>query len=127
MEDRYMDESNIDMNSILESIKKCSGVSNWDSAFDSDLILFINSNFLALGQMGIESAKSFSVTDESTLWTDLMKDGPLLNAIKSWLYLKTRLEFDPPTGSALDSYKAMINEYEWRICSEVDYHGGLQN
>ena len=77
--------------------------------------------------MGIESAKSFSVTDESTLWTDLMKDGPLLNAIKSWLYLKTRLEFDPPTGSALDSYKAMINEYEWRICSEVDYHGKLYN
>ena len=112
----------VNMDSILESIKKCSGLPAWDDAFDSDLILFINSNLLNLKQIGVSIPDEFSVVDSDTLWSDMnLSNSMLLLTIKSWLYLKTRMEFDPPTGSAADSFKEMIKEHEWRINSEVDF------
>lgn len=103
------------MDSILDSIKKLSGVTEWDNVFDSDLIMYINSCFLTLYQLGVESAGSFFISDSSSKWTDLMSESVLLNAIKSWMYLKVRIQFDPPSGTTLDSFKEMADEYEWRI------------
>lgn len=108
------------MNNILASIKKLSGVSDWDDVFDSDLLLFINGNILALYQMGVSEAKNFVVTAE-TLWTELMVNCPLLNIIKAWLYLKVRMQFDPPSSSVADGYDLLISEYEWRINNAIDY------
>lgn len=109
------------LDSILESVKKCVGISDWDTSFDDDLIFFINSNFLALEELGLKEAKDFSVSNSDTLWTDLMQESSLLNCIKSWIFYKVRMQFDAPTGSLADSYNSMISECEWRINSYIDY------
>ena len=44
-----------------------------------------------------------------------------IQMIKSYIYLKVKLVFDPPTSSfVLDAYKNQISEYEWRMNVEVD-------
>lgn len=122
MNDDMIDAMDVDvnMNNILDSVKKCSGVSEWDSSFDQDLLLFINSNLLILSQLGIKEASAIAFTVDSE-WTDLLDEGDLLNIIKCWMYLRVRMQFDPPTGSIAESFKELISEYEWRINSRADY------
>lgn len=108
------------MDNILASVKKCIAISDWDESFDADLIFFINSNFVALEELGITEAQNFEI-DESTAWTDLMNRSGLLNCIKSWLFYKVKMQFDTPTGSVANSYESMISECEWRISNYVDY------
>ncbi len=112
MEDKY--------NNILVSIKKLSGVASFDDVFDADLLLFLNSNLLILSQLGIEEVSSLTI-DSTTNWTDIMPDGDLLGIIKCWMYLRVRMQFDPPSGSLASSIEELIKEYEWRISSRKDY------
>ena len=45
-----------------------------------------------------------------------------LESVRTYLYLKVRLIFDPPTNSAVvEIFNKNINEIEWRLNSEVDY------
>ena len=39
-----------------------------------------------------------------------------LEAVKTYMYLKVRLIFDPPTsGIVTESMNKMVSEYEWRL------------
>lgn len=102
--------------SILVSIKKLLGLTEEDTSFDTDLIIHINSVFFMLNQLGVGSERVFSITDSSTEWTDFTRDVSEYSLIKSYMFLKVKLMFDPPNSSSvLDCYKAQITEYEWRI------------
>ena len=118
-----MDEKDkeYDYDSILISIKKLLGMHPSYTHFDTDIITYINSVFLDLSQIGVKSDEAFSISDDSTLWSDYFTDSVLLNAIKSFIYLKVKLLFDPPTSSsAIESINRQINKLEWRINIEVD-------
>ena len=105
------------MDSILTSIKKLLGITEEYTHFDSDIIMHINSVFMILAQLGVGPSGGFSIDDETATWTDFLGDDiDKLSAVKSYIYMKVRLVFDPPTGSALlDSMKESIKEYEWRL------------
>lgn len=104
------------MESILTSIKKLLGISEDYTQFDSDLIMHINSVFLNLTQLGIGPASGFTIEDESTEWTDFVNNDAQLQAVKSYMYLKVKLLFDPPLSSAaIESTNRMIAELEWRL------------
>lgn len=105
---------------ILVSIKKLSGVSSFEDVFDPDLLMFLNSNMLILSQLGITEASDITITP-ATMWTDILPEGDLLNIVKCWMYLRVRMQFDPPTGSIASSFEELIKEYEWRINSRSDY------
>lgn len=104
------------MDSILTSVKKIIGISEEDESFDTDLIMHINSVLMILNQLGVGPEDGFSITDKSAVWTDVIGDNKLIEATKTFVGLKVRLIFDPPTSSAvLDSINKTISELEWRI------------
>ena len=111
----------INMNSILTSVKKAMGITPEYTHFDPDIIMHINSVFLTLEQLGVGPKEGFAIEDEQDEWSDFIGDNKLLNAVKSWTYLKVRLLFDPPQSSAaVESINRMIAEFEWRINVTVD-------
>lgn len=104
------------MDSILTSIKKMLGISEDYTQFDADLIMHINSVFLNLTQLGVGPASGFTIEDETTEWTDFINNNAQLQAVKSYIYLKVKLLFDPPLSSAvIESTNRMIAELEWRL------------
>ena len=113
------------MESILTSIKKLLGISEEYTQFDTDIIMHINSVFMTLNQLGVGPSEGFYIEDAYTEWTDYVADPSKLQAIKTYMYLKVRLLFDPTSlGSAtLAAYERQIQELEWRInmSAEVDF------
>lgn len=104
------------MESILTSIKKLLGIEEKYTNFDADLILHINSVLSILSQLGVGPAEGFSISDEFATWEDYIPDASKIGTIKSYVYLKVKLLFDPPLSSSVtESINRMINEFEWRI------------
>ena len=104
------------MESILTSIKKLLGISEDYTQFDADLIMHINSVFLNLTQLGVGPASGFTIEDEYAEWTDFISNNAQLQAVKSYMYLKVKLLFDPPlSGAVIESTNRMIAELEWRL------------
>ena len=104
------------MESILTSIKKLLGIAEEDTNFDQDLIMHINSVFMILTQLGVGPSKGFSIKDENDVWSDFIPEQSSLEAVKSYVYMKVRLIFDPPLSSAVeDAINRNISELEWRL------------
>ena len=102
-------------NSILQSTKKNLGLAENYTVFDEDVIMHINSVFSTLNQLGIGPLEGFAITDESSVWEDFLTD-VRLNSVKSYVYLRVKLLFDPPTTSfVLEALKEQIKELEWRM------------
>lgn len=109
------------MESILTSIKKMLGIYEADTSFDADIIMHINSVFTVLTQLGVGPSKGFSISDSLTIWDDFipkesMPEGVAYESMKSYMYLKVKLLFDPPASSTVtETYNRLINEFEWRL------------
>lgn len=102
--------------SILTSIKKLLGITEDYEHFDQDIIMHINSVFMILNQLGVGPVNGFSISDKTTIWNEFIPDGQNLESVKSYIYLKVRLLFDPPTSSSvMESMNRMISEFEWRL------------
>ncbi len=109
------------MESILTSIKKMLGITEDYKHFDADLIMHINSVFMILNQLGVGSTKGFTIKGEDEMWTDFISENPQLELVKSYMYLKVKLLFDPPLGSAvIEVMNRQISEFEWRLNVAVD-------
>lgn len=109
---------------VLITTKKMLGLSEDDTSFDVDVLLSINSAMSNLTQLGVNSIAGIEITD-STTYDDITSNITIRNYAKSYLYLKTRLLFDPPSSSfVLESIKAQVAELEWRICTWQEIHGG---
>lgn len=109
------------MESILTSIKKLLGITEEYEHFDADIIMHINSVLMILTQLGVGPSEGFLIQDETSTWTDFVPDTMKIEAIKSYMYLKVKLLFDPPLSSAvMESYNRQISELEWRITSEAE-------
>ena len=113
-----------DMNgSILDSIKKNLGIVPEYTAFDDQIILDINAAFSTLHQLGFGPDEGFEITGIDEFWSDIIEE-PRFNFVKSYVCMKVRVMFDPPTSSyALDALNKKIAEYEWRIKSEIETGG----
>ena len=108
------------MESILLSIKKLLGITADYTHFDDDIIIHINSVMMILRQLGIGPVTGFHITDSSQTWNEYLPNIELLESVKSYIYLKVRLLFDPPVGSVLESINNQIKELEWRFTVEAD-------
>ena len=84
------------MESILTSIKKLLGITEEYDQFDPDIIMHINSVFMILTQLGVGPAEGFSIEDDTAVWTDFIQDVKKLESVKTYVYLKVKLAFDPP-------------------------------
>lgn len=109
------------MDSILTSVKKMLGIAEEYEHFDPEIIMHINSVFNVLTQLGVGPPEGFYIEDDSAVWTDFIPESRKLNAVKSYIYMKVRLLFDPPTSSSvMESTNRLISELEWRLNLEGD-------
>lgn len=122
-------EVNISNNdSILTSIKKLMGLTEEYDAFDQDILILINSVLFELEQIGVKAKDGFVLSDKTAVWSDYSDDDRLLNVLKPYIYMKTKLTFDPPTSSgALDSMNRIIDRFEWRINLYADTGGTVND
>lgn len=105
--------------SILTSVKKVLGIPSYYDHFDRDILLHLNTVMSILNQLGVGPEEGFIVEDDSTTWSDLF-DGDIdtnkMMYVKSYVCLRVRLLFDPPTSSgAIDAMERQMRELEWRI------------
>lgn len=111
------------MESILISIKKMLGITKEYDHFDNDLIMHINSVFMILTQLGVGPSSGFTITGEYETWDTFLPEGQNLEAVKSYMYMKVRLLFDPPSSSiVMECMNRMISELEWRLKVEAEFH-----
>lgn len=102
--------------SILTSTKKILGIGEDYDVFDMDIIMHINGVMSTLHQLGLGPEEGFMIQDSSEEWGDLLEDDMRLNSIKTYVYLKVRLLFDPPSTSfVLTAMNEQIKELEWRL------------
>ena len=114
------------MESILTSIKKLLGISEEYKHFDTDIIMHINSVFMILTQLGVGPQEGFIIEDDGAEWTEFIADPVQLQAVKSYIYLKVKLLFDPPLSSAvIESTNRMIAELEWRLRLAAEEQQGV--
>lgn len=104
------------MSSILDDIKKILGIDSEDTSFDTDILLHINSVFSTLTQLGIGPEDGFAIEDATSEWDDFIETDPKTNFLKTYIYLRVRLLFDPPqTSYLIDSMNKQLREFEWRL------------
>jgi hypothetical protein len=102
--------------SILNSTKKVLGIAEDYAAFDEDIIMHINTAFSTLAQLGVGPAEGFMIEDDTAVWADFIATDFQFNSVKSYIFLRVRLLFDPPTTSyLLSAYEKQIEELEWRL------------
>lgn len=102
--------------SILNSTKKQLGLDEDYHDFDLDIMTHINAVFLTLQQIGVGPTSGFMIEDADAEWWDLLGDNPLLNAVKTYVFLRVKNLFDPPqTSFHQSSMDAQIQQFEWRL------------
>jgi hypothetical protein len=102
--------------SILKSTKKILGLDENYLVFDLDVITHINAAFSILNQLGVGPVNGFFIEDETAVWSDFVVPENQLRLVKTYVYLKTRSIFDPPSTSYLiEAVNNQVKEYEWRL------------
>lgn len=111
--------------SILTSTKKVLGIPEAETAFDLDIIMHINSALMMLSQIGVGPEEGLAITDDTTLWDRITQSNNMLNTVKSYVYLRVRLLFDPPaTSFVLKAFEEQMREMEWRLNLYREYSAG---
>lgn len=109
------------MSSILDDIKHLLGITPEETAFDTDITIFINAAFGDLTQLGVGPSIGFQITGKENQWEEFTTD-PRLNAVETYIFLRTKLMFDPPgTGFVLNAYERQIQELQFRLNVVADY------
>lgn len=102
--------------SILNSTKQTLGLAADYTAYDVDVLTFINSTLSTLAQIGVGPPEGFFITDDAPTWDDLGIAANTLAMVRSYVSLKVRVQFDPPaTSFVLEAMKEQIAQYEWRL------------
>lgn len=114
--------------SILLSVKKMLGLDKDYDVFDPELIIHINTVFGTLHQLGVGPEDQFRISGDSEVWSDFTTEGEQTDEVKSYVYLRVRLLFDPPSSSfVLSSFKEQLQELEWRLNVKADEIKGIED
>lgn len=107
--------------SILQGTKKILGIAEADTSFDLDIITHINSAFFTLTQLGVGPAEGFMIMDGEATWESFVGSDLLLNPVKSLIFLKVKMLFDPPgVGHLVTSMEKQIEQMEWRLAAQAE-------
>lgn len=104
------------MESILNSIKKLLGIDESNEHFDVDIMIHINSVFADLKQLGVGPEDGFRITGIYETWSEFTSDKIDIESVRTYMYLRVRLLFDPPNSAAhIDSMTKQADKLEWRL------------
>lgn len=102
--------------SILTSIKLDLGIAEDYTHFDTVIIGHINTEFMVLNQLGVGPDKTFSISDDTALWSDFTKDVAEYAGAKQYIYMRVKQIFDPYTSTvAADAHSRKSAELEFRL------------
>ena len=109
--------------SILKSVRSAVGLNAEDSSFDSELLMHINGSIMILHQNGI--GMPIHVDDESSVWDDFKNPtqadaNSMFSAAKTFIFIKTKILFDPPPPSTIKYMSEAADEYLWRLRESFD-------
>lgn len=113
--------------SILNDIKKMLGLESDYKPYDTDITILINGCMMTLQQYGVGPKQGFILTDASQTWDDFFAEsgGKMLEAVKTYIYLKVKMVFDPPgTTFVMDAFKETCQEIEWRLKEQMESYPG---
>lgn len=103
-------------------MKKELGLFFEDDAFDTSVIMNINTAFMILNELGVGPEQPFFIEDDTLTWMDFYKDISLVNGVKTYVWIKTKLNFDPPeTSYGITALEKQADELEWRLCSQAEH------
>ena len=110
------------MESILTTIKKLLGIEKDYTHFDADIIVYINMALMTLNQLGVGPEQPVSIASDMNTWQNTFGDVKDIEAVKTYIYLKVRMLFDPPSNSSvLEAMNRQANELEWRLNVQVEH------
>lgn len=113
---------------ILTDVKQMLGLSEDYTPFDREIVMHINSVLMILDQLGV-GHPGFKITlspgvgedagyVSNETWSNFLGTGYTgdMEAVKSYVYTKVKLLFDPPaSGTLMESYKNLASEFEFRL------------
>lgn len=106
---------------VLSCVKKWIGEDENMSAFDSDIAMAINGWLMTLREIGVKIPDTFRITTGQETWTEMLGGSAKLESVKTWLYIKARLTFDPPaTSFVITALQDQAKELEWRLNVQED-------
>jgi len=102
--------------SILDGVKKICMLDPSYTVFDDVILMHINAVFSTLQQLGIGPDAGFMIEDNTVTWDAFVGTDLTENSIKTYMGLRVKMLFDPPTTSfVIDAMNQQIQEFEWRI------------
>ena len=108
--------------SILSSVKNLLGIVDMCEDFDAQIIMYINSVFMTLNQLGVGPSEVFQICDKTAEWLDFSENIKTISSVKIYMHLKVKLAFDPPSSSSvLESFNRQIAEFEWRLKEQSEH------
>jgi len=109
------------MSSILDDVKHMLGITPEETAFDVDIINFVNGAFGTLHQIGVGPVVGYQITSKLNDWAEFYTD-PRLNGVKTYVFLRAKMAFDPPTtGFTQQAMERQLQELEYRLNVVADY------
>jgi hypothetical protein len=108
-------------NSILHDIKQLLGQEWDDPTYDLDIKIHINAVFSNLNDIGVGPAGGFKITGPETLWTAFTAGVLDLEDVKTYVYYRCRLGFDPPNnGFLVTNLQEAAQKLEWTLMVKCD-------
>jgi hypothetical protein len=108
--------------SILTSIKSMLGIAEEDTSFDVDIIININSVLMDLNTLGVGPSAGFFIIDKTITWDDFIGGVNIrLDAVKTYIYMKVKMVFDPPsTAAKISAMERQVTEYGWKLTNQSE-------
>lgn len=110
------------MVTIIEDVRNALGLSKDDKSFDPEIVMHVNAAVADLAQNNVVKEELVQPNDE---WSKLRKVGDksdyMFEQVKLYIFLRTKLLFDPPPPSTGQYMSARIEELLWRLRESYDY------
>lgn len=104
------------VDSILDDTKQVCGIEPDYTHYDLDIMMHINSVFATLNQLGVGPDDGFEITGNTEVWDDFIAGNKKFNSVRTYVVMKVRSIFDPPTTSfAIGAMEKQLQELEWRL------------
>jgi len=107
--------------SILNTTKSLLGIQKEYTHFDQEIILSINSALMVLSQLGLGPEGGYRIKDKDNKWIEFIDERIDLESVKTSVFLRVKLMFDPPATSYLQTLiHKQMEELEWRLMTQVE-------
>lgn len=109
--------------SILTSTKAMLGIHESVEDFDLEIMNNINTALTNLNDIGIGPAEGYEISDDTPTWDAFIGTDPRMNSVKNYVWLYTKLAFDPPDRSfVIAAHEKQLEEALGRLSNRREFN-----